>query len=103
MGRIASAGFIVTGLANGIEHCAHLDPLGLLYVSGLLLGLLGTAAFGVLLVRSRALAAWVGWAISVGVLGFMGFAQEGGAFLIGIALVAVGFHLMTIRPTPSTS
>ncbi len=96
VGRVAGAGFVVTGVANGIEHCAHLDALGLVYVAGVLTGLLGAAVFGLVTVRSRALSTWVGWAISLGVLGFMAAAQQGGAILIGVALIAVGFNLVTL-------
>lgn len=103
VGRCAGTGFVVTGVANGFEHCAHLEALGLVYVSGLLVGLLGTVVFGVFLVRSRALATWVGWAITVGVLGFMAAAEQGGAFLVGAALMTVGVHLVTVHSARAPS
>lgn len=103
VGRVAGVGLIVAGVANGIEHCAHLDSLGLVYASGLLIGLLATAVFGVFLARSRALATWVGWAIALGDLGFLARAEEGGAIVIGIALMAIGFYLATLRSSPTSS
>jgi hypothetical protein len=95
VGRVAGIGFIVTGVANGIEHCAHMDALGLAYVIGVLIGLLGTAAFGVLLARSGTVPPWTGWVLSFGVLAFLTKAQEGGAVVFGVALIAVGTRLVT--------
>jgi hypothetical protein len=95
VGRVAGVGFIVTGVANGIEHCAHMDALGLIYVIGILIGLLGTAAFGVLLARSRTVPPWTGWVLSIGVLAFLTKAQEGGAAVFGVALIAVGVRMVT--------
>ena len=95
VGRVAGIGFVVTGVANGIEHCAHMDALGLVYVIGLLIGLLGTAVFGVLLARSRAVPPWMGWVLSIGVLGFLARGEEGGALVVGVALVVVGVRLVT--------
>jgi hypothetical protein len=97
VGRVAAAGFILAGVANGIEHCAHLEPLGAPYVFGLLIGLIGTVAFGAFLAKSRAVSTWVGWVISGGVLGFLLSAEQGGAILVGIAWIAVGSRLVTLR------
>ena len=99
-GYVAATGFIVTGVANGIEHCAHVDALGLAYVLGLLIGLVGAAVFGVSLARSGALPAWIGWVILLGVLSFFARGEEGGAVLLGIAWIAVGVRLLT-HPTPT--
>jgi hypothetical protein len=95
VGLVAAVGLVVTGVANGIEHCAHMDSLGLVYVLGVLIGLLGGAVFGVFLARSGTLPTWMGWAISVGVLGFLARAEEGGAVLLGIAWIAIGVRLLT--------
>jgi len=95
VGQVAGVGFIVTGVANGIEHCAHMDALGLIYVIGILIGLLGTVAFGVLLARSRTVPPWTGWVLSIGVLAFLTKAQEGGAAVFGVALIAAGIRLVT--------
>lgn len=103
VGRVAGAGLVVAGVANGVEHCAHLDSLGLVYVSGLLLGVVATAIFGGFLVRSRVLPTWVGWAISLGVVGFFASAEQGGAILIGVVLVAVGIRLTTLDSTTPTT
>jgi hypothetical protein len=97
VGRVAAAGLILAGVANGIEHCAHLEPLGALYVFGLQIGLIGAVAFGVILAKSRAVSTWVGWVISGGGLGFLLSAEQGGAILVGIAWIAVGIRLMTLR------
>jgi hypothetical protein len=97
VGRVAATGFILAGVANGIEHCAHLEPLGALYVVGLVIGLIATVAFGVFLAKSRAFSTWVGWVMSGGVLVFMLSAEQGGAILAGIAWIAVGIRLMTLR------
>jgi hypothetical protein len=95
VGRVAGIGLIVTGVANGIEHCAHVDALGLVYVIGVLTGLLGTTAFGVFLARSGTVPPWTGWLLSFGVLAFLTKAQEGGAVVFGVALIAVGTRLVT--------
>jgi hypothetical protein len=92
-GRVGGLGFVVAGVANGIEHCAHLESFGWLYVTGLLIGLVATTTFGVMLARSGALPSWIGWVVSAGVLGFLLAAQQGGAFLVGSAMVAVGVQL----------
>ena len=42
---IAAVASIVTGVANGVEHCAHLEAVGLVYVLGLGVGILATAGF----------------------------------------------------------
>ncbi|MCJ7779591.1 MAG: hypothetical protein MUQ27_02075 [Acidimicrobiia bacterium] len=72
--------------------------MGLVYVIGLLIGLLGTAAVWVLLARSRTLPPWMGWVLSIGVLAFLTRAEEGGAAVLGVALLAVGVR-MVIPPT----
>jgi hypothetical protein len=95
VGRVAGIGFVVAGVANGVEHCAHMDALGLVYVIGLLCGLLGTGLLGVLLARYRTVPAWMGWALSIGVLGFLMRGEEGGAVVLGVALLAVGVRLVT--------
>jgi hypothetical protein len=97
VGRVAATGFIVTGLANGIEHCAHIDALGLAYVIGLLIGLVGAAVFGVSLARSGALPAWTGWVLTFGVLSFFARGEEGGAVLLGTAWIAIGARLLAPR------
>ena len=90
VGRVAGAGSILAGVANGIEHCAHLESFGALYVAGLLTGLIATVVFGVLVARSQAVSPWIGWVISVGVLSFFLTAEQGGAVLAGIAWILVG-------------
>jgi hypothetical protein len=97
VGRVAAGGSILAGVANGIEHCVHLESFGALYVSGLLIGLMSTVVFGVFVAKSRAVSPWVGWLISGGVLGFFLRAQEGGAVLAGLAWIAVGARLMAPR------
>jgi hypothetical protein len=97
VGRVAAAGFILAGVANGIEHCAHLGAFGAPYVFGLLLGIIATVTFGALLATSRAISTWVGWVISGGVLGFFLSAEQGGAILVGIVWIAVGIRLLTLR------
>jgi hypothetical protein len=101
-GRVAAAGSIIAGVANGIEHCAHLDSFGAIYVSGLLIGLISTVVFGVFVAKSRAVTPWVGWVISGGVLAFILRAEEGGAVLVGLAWIAVGARLMALgRAAPA--
>jgi len=102
VGRVAATGSIVAGVSNGIEHCAHLDALGIPYVFGLLIGLVGTVAFGVFLARSRVVSPWVGWVMSAGVLGFLLAAEQGGAAIATVAWIAIGAHLMT-NPAPANS
>jgi hypothetical protein len=97
VGQVAAAGFVVTGIANGIEHCAHLDALGLLYVSGLLIGLVATAVFGVLLARSHVGPSWTGWVISLGIVGYFVSPEQGKPIVIGIAWIAVGVGLVASR------
>jgi hypothetical protein len=97
VGRTAATGLILAGVANGIEHCAHLESFGAPYVLGLLLGIFATEAFGAIVATSRAISSWVGWIISGGVLGFLVSAEQGGAILVGIAWIAVGIRLMTLR------
>jgi hypothetical protein len=104
VGRVAAAGFILAGVANGIEHCAHLEPLGALYVAGLTSGLIATVLFGVLLARSRAVSPWIGWVISAGVLSFMLAAEQGGAIVAGLAWILVGTRLIASgRTTPAVA
>jgi hypothetical protein len=97
VGRVAATGSIVAGVSNGIEHCAHLDILGIPYVLGLVIGLLSTIAFGIFVARSSAVTPWVGWVTSLGVLVFLLRAEEGGAFVAAIAWIVVGIHLIS-RP-----
>ena len=97
VGRVAAAGSVLAGVANGIEHCVHLESFGALYVSGLLIGLVSTVVFGVFVAKSRAVSPWVGWLISGGVLGFILRAEEGGAVLAALAWIAVGARLMAPR------
>lgn len=97
VGRVAGAGFVAAGVANGIEHCAHLESLGLLYVFGLLIGVVATAVFGVFLARSRVIPAWMGLVVSLGVLGFFASAEQGGAILIASSWIAVGVRLITFH------
>lgn len=96
VGRVAGAGFVVAGVANGIEHCAHIDSLGLLYVFGLLIGVATTAVFGVFVARSRAVPAWLGWTITLGVLAFFVSAEQGGPAVIGLIWIIVGVRLFTL-------
>jgi len=101
-GRVAAAGLILAGVANGIEHCAHLDVFGAPYVFGLIVGIMSTVVFGVFVAKSRAVSPWVGWLISGGVLGFLLRGEEGGAVLVGLAWIAVGARLMAFqRATPA--
>jgi hypothetical protein len=96
-GRVAAAGSVIAGVANGIEHCAHLDSFGAIYVLGLLIGVIATVVFGVFVAKSRAVSPWVGWVISGGVLAFFVTAEQGGAFLVGLAWIAVGVRLVAPR------
>jgi hypothetical protein len=102
VGRLAGAGSIVAGVANGIEHCAHLETLGIIYVLGLLIGLLGTIVFGVFLARSGVFVPWIGWVISGGVLAFLLAGQQGGAALASVAWVVVGIRLVVGNAAQTT-
>jgi len=96
-GRLAAGGSIIAGVANGIEHCAHLDSFGAMYVSGLLIGVISTVVFGVFVAKSRAVTPWVGWVISGGVVAFFLTAEQGGATVVGLAWIAVGARLMALE------
>lgn len=95
IGRVAGVGSIVAGVANGIEHCAHLEGFGALYVVGLVSGLIATVLFGVLWARSRAVSPWIGWVISAGVLAFLLAAEQGGAIVAGLAWILMGTRLIS--------
>lgn len=104
VGRVAGVGSILAGVANGIEHCAHLEGFGALYVAGLTSGLIATVLFGVLLARSRAVSPWIGWVISAGVLSFLLAAEQGGAIVAGLAWILVGTRLISSgRTTPAVA
>jgi len=91
---VAAAGSMLAGVANGVEHCAHLESFGTLYLVGLLIGLIPTVAFGVFVARSRTVSPWIGWVISVGVLAFFLTAEQGGAVFAAIAWIVIGIRLM---------
>ncbi len=91
---IAAVASIVTGVANGVEHCAHLEAVGLVYVLGLGVGILATAGFGVLLARTGALPGWIGWVVTAGALAFLFRANEGGRAIDAIAWTVVGVGLL---------
>ncbi|MEX1208760.1 MAG: hypothetical protein WEE36_09220 [Acidimicrobiia bacterium] len=91
---IAAVASIVTGVANGVEHCAHLEALGLLYVLGLVVSIFATAGFGVFLARTGALPAWIGWVVTAGVLVFLLRAEQGGREVYAIAWMVVGVGLL---------
>lgn len=99
-GGLAAAGSILAGVANGVEHCAHLKIFGTLYVVGLLFGVLSTVVFGVFVARSRTVSPWIGWGISVGVLAFFLRAEQGGAIFAAVALIVIGI-LLLVHPAPA--
>lgn len=95
VGAVAS---IMTGLANAVEHCAHLEVVGLVYVVSLMIGLAATAWFGILLGRSRETSRWMGWAIALGTLAFWFGAEEGwGPPVDATMWIAVGVGLLIAK------
>jgi hypothetical protein len=104
IGRVAGVGSMLAGVANGVEHCAHLEGFGALYVAGLISGLIATVLFGGLLARSRAVSPWIGWVMSAGVLSFFLAAEQGGAIVAGLAWILVGTRLISSgRTTPAAA
>lgn len=90
----AAVASILTGVANGVEHCAHLEALGLVYALGLLVGIPATAIFGVLLARTGALPRWIGWVVTAGALAFFFRAQQEGKAIDATAWMVVGVGLL---------
>lgn len=95
IGAVAS---IVTGIANAVEHCAHLEAVGLVYVSSLIMGLVATAWFGFLLARTQETMRWTGRAIALGTLALWFGAEQGwGRPADAIMWIAIGVVLMRQR------
>ena len=93
LGTAASAGFLVAGLANLLEHCASLDALGFSYVIGLMLGMLLLVGL-TLSLRRTPIARWLVWLLLLGAgAGILLFTQGGlvafgGAwFVLGVVLI----------------
>lgn len=100
-GGLAAAGSILTGVANGIEHCAHLEGFGIPYVIGLLIGVISTIVFGVFVARSRTVSPWVGWVISLGMLAFFLRTEQAGAVFAAVAWIVIGVRLIAY-PAPAS-
>ena len=95
---VAATASALTGLANAVEHCAHLDAVGLVYVVSLIMGLAATIWFGILLGRSQVGSRWMGWAIAFGTLAWWFGAEQGWGRPIDAAVwTAVGVALLTAR------
>lgn len=95
---VGAAASIVTGVANGVEHCAHLEALGLVYALGLMVSIFATIGLGIALVWAGGLPRWVGWVVAAGALAFLLGAEQGwGRPADAIAWAAVGLGLL-VRP-----
>ena len=97
IGSLSAAGLAAAGIANLLEHCAGLEALGLVYVVGLMLGMLLIAAF-LLTLRSATIALWVVWMLFFGTLAALLFANQGGFVAFGVAWLVLGVVLLQ---TPS--
>jgi hypothetical protein len=96
---LAATASALTGLANAVEHCAHLAAVGLVYVVSLIVGLAATIWFGILLGRSQDSSRWMGWAIALGTLAWWFGAEQGwGRPVDAITWTAVGVGLLIARP-----
>jgi hypothetical protein len=93
IGSVAATGFAAAGLANLLEHCAGLEALGLVYVVGLMLGMLLLAAF-TLTLRSATLASWVALLLLFGTVAALLFANQGGFVAFGGAWFVLGVVLL---------
>jgi hypothetical protein len=95
LAMVGATASIATGVVNAIEHCAHLEALGLVYAMGLAAGVFATAGFGLSLARSGALPQWIGWVVTAGALAFSLAAEQGwGRPLNAVAWAAVGVALI---------
>jgi hypothetical protein len=99
---LASGGSIITGVANGIEHCLHIESLGILYGIALLIGVPSTIVFGLFVARSREVSPWIGWTISVGVFAFLMSKDQAGAVIAAVAWVVIGVRLIGHADTDTT-
>jgi hypothetical protein len=89
---VGGAGSAVSGLANGVEHCAY-EPFWVLYVLGATLTVLAAVALGAGMVATGALGRWRGVFLIAGAVGMMfGFERAGGA-LFGAAWLAFALSL----------
>lgn len=92
---VAAIASVVTGVANGVEHCAHLEALGLVYALGLMVSVLATIGYGILLARSGEIPRWIGWVVAAGTLAFLVGAEQGWGWPVdAIAWIAVGAGLL---------
>lgn len=89
IGMAAASGAFLTGLANTVEHCAHVTALGVLFALGLLVSTLGTIVFGVLAGRAKAPTATIGWFVAAAGLGYLLFAQGSGKLASAAAWTVV--------------
>jgi hypothetical protein len=90
---VAAVSFGVAGVTNLFEHCAGLDVLGILYVVGLMLGMLLLAALGLLLTRVKA-ANWVAGFLVVGTAAAILFSNQGGFILFGASWALLAIALL---------
>jgi hypothetical protein len=93
IGAIAAVSFGVTGFANLLEHCAGLDELGILYVIGLMLGMLLLIAFGLLLTRVHVPTGFA-WFLVVGPAAAILLSDQGGFIAFGLSWGVLGVALL---------
>lgn len=108
LGRIGMSGFIAAtvGTASMFVSAAATavagqDALGLFIFIGVLLALVGVILFGIGIIRARVLPRWVGAALLLGLPVTVAVDGPGGAILLGIAWIAIGYALGSKREDES--
>ena len=98
--RIWVAGFWLTVIGTGLTAVSAIatlfagrNSLGIAFLGGVLLSLIGYILLGMSILRAKILPAWVGLALVMGFLLSLVLSNFGGGILFGLAWLSVGYLL----------
>ena len=92
----AFLGAAAAGIGNLLEDWFGIRLIGLvLYLPGSLLLSVGLVRLGVAPIKAKVVPRWCGWALIVGLLGFL-VVSVGGGFVLGLVWGALGVFFLTL-------